>query len=65
MGAFSPFLLLGGLITLVFVVLLFLWYFYVIACLFAVILSTCGFRGSLYLFLYILCKLGCLDLSSV
>ena len=50
-GAFSPFSLLGGLIGLVFVVFLFIWYFYIIACLFAVILSISGFRGSLYLIL--------------
>ena len=63
-GAFSPFLSLSGLIVLFFVVFLFFWYFYMIACLFTVILSTCEFRGSLYLFLFF-CKLGCLDLASV
>ena len=51
MGVFSLFSLLGGLIALVFFVFLFLWYFYVIDFSFAVMLSTCEFRGSLYLIL--------------
>ena len=36
----------------------FFWYFYFIPCLNKKILGTCGVRGVVWLFLYILCRLG-------